>query len=895
MKRSAFLAIILAMMLTVWSGCGDNDDGDSSDDDATPADDDDDDSSDDDAGDDDNGDDDIDDDTPPDDDTVDPGEAIFEQDGDDLVLRNDAVELRYHLGAGRYSISEPEKQTFIDHAEAVVYDNVLIPFKKWRTSELASLDWSTDEETNVLGQGLSLTVVRGGEDTPTVAQTFIVLDGHSCVLSQVEVRNATGKSVNVGSIYPLFAEPDGGRLSFGATKQLRTLTNGYLNYVEFATPIFPGTMPTISNWSALLYNQRSKRSLLVGYLTYDMAQPIVYNGPVFGQARAQTLQTTCEYDPAKKVRDGETLAAEVLILDFGQSSPHEALELYGDRLKAWMGIETWLERHPEIGTPAGWNSWSGSGSSGGYGTDIDEQIIVDNMDFADRELRKWGMNYFQIDDGWQEMVGDWIVREDRFPNHGEQNGLAWLMSRAKERGFQTGLWMAAFNAAHSSQVLQDHPEWFADEWLPGILGQAERTLDLSQPAARQHLTDLMEMILAWGVQWVKLDFAYYVLLSANWYEDNITRIELYKMGVQLMRDVLGDDVFFLNVAIKAPNYGITDGLRLTLDTMPVWEGEAQHPYAPFSFLDNQGLKPMYRDSARCWWLNGRIFVNHPDLIFFRAHADPQHPPLTLAESTTFATSVALQGGLVKSGDRLVDLTPEAVDVLRKILPANARTGRPLDLFRREFPEVWSLAVDDFPEPYHLIGLLNWGVNRDLTRLGAPFIADEDRIIGVDLSEAGLDADTTYLAFEFWTQEFLGEVASETLSVEAPAHSPRVVALHPALARPQFIGTNRHVIGGADVITSLRWDDDERTLTGEQEGAVGTEFAPFTHRLTFFVPDGFTAAGAEVTAPSGYVIANQSLTTDGPLAILQFEVEQTTAHVLGEKHPSVTWTLSFTTD
>ena len=891
MRARMLWTILLVALLSLLAGCASNwssgDDDHQADDDTGQDDD-----VDDDTSPDDDSDDDADDDTAPDDDSAGNEVQVF-LDGNVLVIRNDLVSVRYKLAAGRFDVWDENDKWVVHNAEALVLSNSLFPAEVWHGSELPFLDWSQADATNALGEGKSITVRRGGTpDAPTLSQTFILLDGQSCVLADVTAENASRAKMKIGAIYPLFANPPDGALFFGKNRDLRTLTNGILNYADFAVPLASGTTPTVSNWSTLIYNQITGRSLLLGFLTYELAQPVVYNAPNSDPDAGQALQADCEYDPAKKLAGGDELKSELMILDFEQDTPFAALETYADRLKTWLHITTWLEKHPDLSVPAGWNSWSGSSSSGGYGTGITEEIIVDNMDFADRELRRWGMTYFQIDDGWQVKTGDWQVNQTKFPDHGAQNGIAWLMDRAKSLGFRTGVWIGAFGADGDAQIVQDHPDWWAYPLLYPLTSDTSRYLDLSNPDALDYLADLMGTLKEWGVQWIKLDFAYRAMISQGWDDPTMTRGEFYRQGVQTARDALGPDVFFLNVAVVGLNYGLVDSVRLTLDTMPVWEGTSPDPYSPISVFENQGLKPMFRDSARRYYLHNRTWVNHPDLIFFRAHSDPQFEPLTLNESQTFATSVVLQGGLVKLGDRLVDLSEGAVNTIRAMLPVYGQVGKPLDLFRREFPEVWELKIDDFDEPYTVLGLLNWGINRDLTTdYPFEFLPDQDREVGATVADLGLEMGATYLAFEFWTQEFLGEVTDE-LFVNVPARTPRVVALRPKLNRPQLLGTNRHMLGGVGVIRSVVWDWDNWTLTGVQEGAIGTVYAPFTNRVTFFLSGDYLADSADVTAPTGYEILNKSLTSDEHTATLSFDVVRTGAPVDGDQHPDVTWVVNF---
>lgn len=870
------LILLLVFGLVMLLACEEEDDeasssdsGDSDDDDSA-------------QDDDDNDDDDNDND---DDDSTQDEVQIFAK-GDEVVIQNSLVRVRYQLSEGRYHIGDLSDNFVIYNAQAAVYSYVILAADKWKSGNLDYITWEESDVSNNLGEGKAITIYRGNADEfPTMVQTFTLLEGESGILADVTILNETDDAHNLGAIYTVYADEPGGFLNLGNKYALRTLTNGTLNYLDFIAPMLPGNMGALSNWSSLIYNNETEESIAIGYLTFEISEPIVFNGPMKDAPSKQKLHAVCQYEPAKTLENGESITSEMVVIDFGKKTPFDALETYADWLKAWNNIRTWLDRHPEIGVPIGWNSWSGSGSSGGYGTGINEDIIMDNMEFADEQLRRWGMNYFQIDDGWEPQVGDWTVRTDRFPDHGNENGIEWLLDQAKLKGFQTGIWMAAFNASIHSDIYANQPELFAEPLLGSLIDYGEVTLDLSKPDSRAHLVGLIEMLKEWGIQWLKLDFAYYAAMTQNWYDPSLTRAEYYRNGLKLLRQALGDDIFFLDVAVVGWNMGLADGLRLTLDTMPAWDGES-----PGDPITNQGLKPMYRDSIRKYFFNGRVWINHPDLIFFRAHKDTNIPPLTLNESRTFASSFALQSGLIKIGDRIVDLTGEMVDSYRRIMPVVPLYGRPLDLFEREFPEVWSVPVKDFDEPYHVIGLLNWGSNRDLTTPAYAPIADNDRVISVDFEDAGLDTAATYLAFEFWEQEYLGEYTG-SFEMNVPARSPRIVAMRKKLDRPQFLGTNRHVMGGARVVSSIVWVEPDKTLTGVQEGSIGTTLAPFTHQVSIYMPSGYTSPVAQVNAPAGFEIENENLAQSGNVLTLTFDVVETT-DVAAMHHPDVTWEVSF---
>ena len=92
-----------------------------------------------------------------------------------------------------------------------------------------------------------------------------------------------------------------------------------------------------------------------------------------------------------------------------------------------------------------------------------------------------------------------------------------------------------------------------------------------------------------------------------------------------------------------------------------------------------------------------------------------------------------------------------------------------------------------------------------------------------------------------------------------------------------------------------WDPHSATLTGIQEGSVGTTYAPFEHKVTLYVPEGFVPSEERVSAPAGYTIEHKGLSFEGHVATLRFTV----AELQGDcppneacKHPDLTWSIAF---
>ena len=817
-----------------------------------------------------------------------------------LLMATKRAFVRYDLIAGLFSAGRHDREPVLENAFLEVRSALGSKGILSRSTKGYGISWESEDADTPLGKGKRVTISLAGiQGLPDLEQSFTLLSGFDPILLSGGVINHTGRTIRVGVISPAIADKGSrGGLRIGKdSTSLRILENGFAGVIDFYCRLEPGNIGTLSNWNSAIHDRSTHENMVFGALTFENAEPLIVTKPRENGRHTLAFRPHNTLNPPLRLAEGERIDTEIYYLDLCASNPLDGLEAYATAIKDWQGIRLWTERHPEIGVPNGWNSWSGSGRSGGYGSGINEAIIMDNLDVMDREFRKWGIRFFQIDDGWQVAEGDWEVRKDRFPDREGKNGIEWILDQARQRGFHTGIWISPYNALESSRLVAEHPEWFAEKDLIGFLSVNEdmKILDITHPEVQEWLAHLMSTLKGWGCAWIKLDFGYWFLMSKDWYQKNITRVNGHRQGQKIVKDILGPDMFFLSVSVMGPNYGIVDGDRITLDTMPVWDGEKGGELDIFTQLDNQGIKPSVRTIQRRYYLHQRVWIQHPDLIFFRAHADPQYPPLTLVESRTLCQLVAYSGGIVKIGEKLVDMSGEAVATVRKILPVHGACGRPLDLFEREFAEVWSLAVPDFDEPYHTVGLFNWGLNLDLTENPYAEMPDMDREIRVSLEEAGMDPDTSYLAYEFWGQRFLGEF-KDSLVLQVPKHASFSVALREKLGRPQFLGINRHVLGGVKVVDSLTWNEGTGELTGVQEGSVGTAHAPFAFHLAFYVPQGYTFDHMRFQAPEGVSVENAEtgLTPleTGTLLDLGFTVRDTNGEQPGEPFQRISWTLSF---
>jgi len=277
-----------------------------------------------------------------------------------------------------------------------------------------------------------------------------------------------------------------------------------------------------------------------------------------------------------------------------------------------------------------WCSWYS------FYTTITEEFIHRAL----QDLEGYEFDVFQVDDGWQERVGDWQ------PNTKFPAGMSDLAQRIHASGRKAGLWLAPFIALPSSRLFQQHPDWFLRTEDGGYAkagfnwGESLMALDTSHPEALAWLTGLMKQVRAWGYDYVKLDFLYAAALPGKRFA-NLGREAAYRQGLQTLRQALGDAYLLTCGAPVLPSLGLCDAMRVSTDVSGEWE-----TYRDAVLWQNPttgGTRNALRSTLHRLWLAPLVHPD-PDVAYFRSeesHLSPQQRQLLqdIAEITRFkATS-----------------------------------------------------------------------------------------------------------------------------------------------------------------------------------------------------------------------------------------------------------------
>jgi hypothetical protein len=464
--------------------------------------------------------------------------------------------------------------------------------------------------------------------------------------------------------------------------------------------------------------------------------------------------------------------------------------------------------------PSGWCSWYY------YYQEINEKEVEQNAQWIARNLRDYGAQVVQIDDGWQGTghgMGenrDWTTIDNRFPS-----GMDHLASLIKSLGLTPGIWLAPHGQSND-RVVRDHPNVFlqkADGTSASDTWEGKWLVDPSTPESQKFVKDLFATLSRWGYEYFKIDGQPIVV---DEYRKNKSRMKfpaddtdvLYRRTLEGIRSVIGPARYLLGCwGIPLEGAGIMNGSRTGGDIVLGWDG----------------FKVAMAATMQQYFLHNIVWYCDPDVMLIRS-------PLTLEQARAWSTLQGLTGQALMSSDRLMDLSDERVELLRRVYPAV--DIRPMDLFPSEREKhIWDLKVHHLGRDYDVVGLFN-------------FSETKSRPISLNWNDLGLPQSGPVHVFDFWNKEYLG-AWEQGMAVSVPPTSCRVLTLLPSNGQIQLISTSRHISQGWVDLLSLKHDEGRSSYSGKSR-IIGND--PYELRFAFPRGKNFSITKAVAHSPSGRV-------------------------------------------
>jgi len=282
---------------------------------------------------------------------------------------------------------------------------------------------------------------------------------------------------------------------------------------------------------------------------------------------------------------------EFIIFDYSYNQSYEE------------GLKEFYQEFPLKNTKKifGYTSWYN------YYQEINEHIILRDLDALDNRF-----NLFQIDDGYETFVGDWLnIDKFKFPN-----GLNEIVNKIHEKGYMAGIWLAPFIAEEKSLLFKNHKELFKKDKLGNFVKCGGNwsgfyALDFDNEKARNYIKECLEYYINLGFDFFKLDFLYAVSLPRYY---DTTKAIVTDKAYKFIKDILKDKLILGCGALPFSSTNYFDYLRVGPDVSlqfdDVW-------FMRFAHRERISTKITLQNTIYRSIFDKHLFLNDPDVFLLR--------------------------------------------------------------------------------------------------------------------------------------------------------------------------------------------------------------------------------------------------------------------------------------
>ena len=498
------------------------------------------------------------------------------------------------------------------------------------------------------------------------------------------------------------------------------------------------------------------------------------------------------------IEPGKSRETDPLLILF-PTDLFDGLEAYAASVEKFNGI------HAQQFSSTTWCSWyAGYGRVEQANLGALEKAMVVNAKVM-KPLAQLGVDTLRVvDDSNDERFGDW-----NFPF--VPHGMGALADSIHSQGMKAGVWLAPAWASENSDLFKQHPDWLQRDSNGELIasrqfyGNLMHFLDASNPAVVKNLHNLFSQFHNWGYQYVMTDFLYMFGLADHYQDPHLTQAEVYRLALKTIREALGPDIYLLGCgAPQLASVGLVDGMRIGPDS--------------WGRIGYENVSVRYFEAGK-WWINDTdaILGNNNSLDGVRA----------------WATLSSVTGSVLTIGDDLNLLSAEKLDILKHILPARGKVGRPIDLFSSQPSNVWLLATDVGASKSGVLTLFTWGGTELL----------KHRIVPKEL----LKTNQNVLVYDFWNDNYLDALDGELTAAVPPGGAQAFCLVEPT-GKPQALAVSNYLPQSGYGLDAVTWADADRTLEGRTSGTSGD-----LYHIAFYAPAGYAPDKATVGGEDAFLV------------------------------------------
>jgi hypothetical protein len=610
---------------------------------------------------------------------------------------------------------------------------------------------SKGEVSDAEGHGVRAVFEHTGPARATLRQIVTLYDTKPYAYVTVEIVSPTMVSSN--AIAPLVAE----NVSVpGSDPRLLDVPFDNDEWVRYdARPLHGGAAPVTGMGYEVtaLYDSGTRHSLVIGSVTHDFwktgidyagANGVVTKLRVFGGVSTPDKDGTHDATAAHGAMSGTTLASPRIMIGYFDDW-RAGLEEYGRANarvappRAWSG-----------GVPFGWNSW------GAYKSGVTADNLIATSDYIKANLQSGypSAPYVNIDAG---------LKTDSEPI------VAHVHANGQKAGTYAVPFTYFFNAAAGDPLTKpvgNSGYTYSDVVLRGDDGQPIKVhgnayaLDVTHPAVRTSMQNVIQSDIAKGFDFLKLDFMTDGALEGKHFDPNVhSGIQAYNQALAFLTSLIPSNVFVsLSIAPIFPTQ-YANARRISCDVLGQLNDVSTPTYAHYGSTEY-----LLNSITYGWWLSGTaIPFNDPDVMALYQYG-PTAPVVKPEWSRARVTASAIAGTVfldstdytnADAAQRSTFLTNSGINAIA----SKSTAFRPLDGADGQHATA-SFVRHDANETY--LAIFNYDAVNPAT-------------LAIDLARADLNPNTQYRVLDVWATTPL-DPATGTLNVSLDPGQVRVLKL-----------------------------------------------------------------------------------------------------------------------
>jgi len=336
----------------------------------------------------------------------------------------------------------------------------------------------------------------------------------------------------------------------------------------------------------------------------------------------------------------------------------EPVEALLDRYASLVKRENRIRINPW--NPVGWCSWYQ------YFGRLAWSDVLENLETAKSDRKAFPFELFQVDDGYETDIGDWMSGKPGYPD------AAGLAAAITARGFRAGIWTAPFSASETSELFARHPDWMVAEggkpkFCHRSWGKTIHALDLTNPEALEQIGSVFSGLKRAGFDYFKIDFLFGSAMPGR-RRDRATPIQAYRLGLKAIREAVGGSFVLGCGAPLLPSAGLVDGMRIGEDTAPRWKTRPSAFQGPNAYF-------ALKNALMRQFMHGRLWLNDPDCLLLRS----EDIDLSAKERELYALAAGALDNMLIVSDNLGLVADEGRGLLGRALSLRGGKAQVLGL------------------------------------------------------------------------------------------------------------------------------------------------------------------------------------------------------------------------